>query len=698
MRLGLYTREIHARRINLSILPLFPLVRRAHGLATREKPTQTALQLRDYQEHCIDACMSALSRGVTRIGVSMPTGSGKTTVFVSLLHKVMAAKERPHAKRSLIIVNSIELALQAANQVKRMFPDTTVEIEQGKNSASGLADITVATYQTLARGGRLEKFDPRWTKAVIVDEAHHAAAKSYLSILSHFDPVVGIKDAPPEQSTLVPIIGFSATFGRHDGQALGAVFQEIVYHKDFLQMIKDQWLCNVRFTIVKANIDLSAVTVNRASGDFAASSLAQVMNTEAINSLVVQSWIEKAGNRKSTLVFCTNTAHVHDLTNEFRKRGVDARYIHAGTPAKERLALLDGFRSGLFPVLVNCAILTEGADVPNIDCVVIARPTRSRNIFAQMIGRGMRLSPGTGKEDCHILDFVDTHDRVAGTFSTPTLFGLHPSDIESGATLEELMAKKEAAQEDDKERPARETEEPMDSPRIKSVTYVEHEDPFSWEYDSKREKHIHSLSALSWVPIQGSYILECMGKGSMRIQPFEDANGKRIWEVNFIAAWDKESMKQLFGRPGGIAGRTRRIATAGTLPDAVSAAESFAKQKLAPGQLGLGLLRTAKWRQGPSTLPQRQILAKSLGISLDPKSKEVDPAKAHMRAFSRVHSKEDLARLTKGRAADMITKLRSGVKGAYDKELKRRAREAKEQQKEDSRRARETVRVGPLST
>ncbi|CCA76607.1 hypothetical protein PIIN_10598 [Serendipita indica DSM 11827] len=112
----------------------------------------------------------------------MPTGSGKTTVFVSLLHKVMAAKERPHAKRSLIIVNSIELALQAANQVKRMFPDTTVEIEQGKNSASGLADITVATYQTLARGGRLEKFDPRWTKAVIVDEAHHAAAKSSVPV------------------------------------------------------------------------------------------------------------------------------------------------------------------------------------------------------------------------------------------------------------------------------------------------------------------------------------------------------------------------------------------------------------------------------------------------------------------------------------------------------------------------------------
>ena len=143
MRVRLFPRQFHARRISFSISNTFTFIRRAHGLAKPDAPAQTALQLRDYQEHCIDACMDALSRGVTRIGVSMPTGSGKTTVFVSLLHKVMAANERPQAKRSLIIVNSVELALQAANQVKRMFPETTVEIEQGKNAASGLADVYV---------------------------------------------------------------------------------------------------------------------------------------------------------------------------------------------------------------------------------------------------------------------------------------------------------------------------------------------------------------------------------------------------------------------------------------------------------------------------------------------------------------------------------------------------------------------------
>lgn len=107
--------------------------------------------------------------------------------------------------------------------------------------------------------------------------------------------------------------------------------------------------------------------------------------------------------RKSTLVFCVNLAHVRDLTNEFRAAGVDARYLHSGTPVMERKALLHSFKSGVFSVLVNCgiyselllsyqlnsphltAILTEGADIPNIDCVVVARPTRSKNVFAQMV-------------------------------------------------------------------------------------------------------------------------------------------------------------------------------------------------------------------------------------------------------------------------------------------------------------------------
>lgn len=101
-----------------------------------------AVILRPYQESCLESCLDALAQGCSKIGVSLPTGAGKTVVFVSLLSRICASLERPLATRSLVIVNSIELARQAADQAKRLFPQWSVEIEQGtRNRASGMADL-----------------------------------------------------------------------------------------------------------------------------------------------------------------------------------------------------------------------------------------------------------------------------------------------------------------------------------------------------------------------------------------------------------------------------------------------------------------------------------------------------------------------------------------------------------------------------
>jgi ATP-dependent helicase IRC3 len=116
---------------------------------------------------------------------------------------------------------------------------------------------TVATYQTLLQSDRLAKFHPSGFKAVIVDEAHHAASPSYRFILSHFDSSIENPksaeenpDAQEADNHRVPIIGFSATFSRHDGLALGAVFDRIVYHRDFLEMIKEQWWVRILPAII----------------------------------------------------------------------------------------------------------------------------------------------------------------------------------------------------------------------------------------------------------------------------------------------------------------------------------------------------------------------------------------------------------------------------------------------------------------
>ncbi|KAG6814073.1 hypothetical protein H0H92_003120 [Tricholoma furcatifolium] len=624
--------------------------------------------LRPYQERCIDACLDAVTAGASRIGVSLPTGSGKTTVFINLLSRLSPPALNPAARRSIIVVNSVELARQSAEQVALLFPSWSVEIEQGvKHHATGEADVTVATYQTLANAKRLAKFDPNKLKAIIVDEAHHAAAPSYRRLLSHFHPSIKNPDPTFEVPILphtIPIVGFSATFGRHDGLALGSIFERIVYHRDFLEMIKEQWLCDVRFTSVRANLDLKSVTLNSRTGDFNPSSLAQVVNSESINELVVKTWIDRAAMRKSTLVFCVNIPHVVALTQTFRNHGIDARYVYAGTPMAERKALVASFKEGQFPVLINCAILTEGTDIPNIDCVVVARPTRSRNVFAQMVGRGMRLSPRTGKEDCRIIDFVDSTSRVAGVVSVPTLFGLSPDDLdiddESTASLERRAA--EAIAEGDAD----------GVPRPTSVTYTEYEDPFSLVGDSSgAPPHIVNSSKFAWVACGGDvHVLECMGMGYIRVEPVENAEA--------TAASLKLSPYL----------RSRHILSAANVNDAIRGCDTYVTNKIARGpRLKAGfesLLRSAKWRKMPITEGQKSILLKRWS------------RRGSMDGLDETSRIEKIGAMTKGQAANIITRLKHGAQKRHEKAVKILAKTASRSAKETVRRNREVVEVGPI--
>ncbi|KAF7347873.1 DEAD-box family helicase [Mycena venus] len=596
-------------------------------------------------------------RGVAGAGVlslydklqELMFGKVYSGVFISLLSRLAPPASSPRASRSLIVVNSIELARQSAEQVGRLFPDWSVEIEQGvKHKASGLADVTVATYQTLRQAERVKKFNPASLKAIVIDEAHHAAAPSYRRLLANFDNDIKHPDAdfkPPVLPHKIPIIGFSATFSRHDGLALGSVFDRVVYHRDFLEMIKEQWLCDVRFTTVHANINLKNVIVNSRTGDFNPTSLAQVVNTDTVNNMVVKSWLDKAGStRKSTLVFCVNVAHVEALTQTFRAYGIDARYVFSGTPMSERQALIASFKAGQFPVLINCAILTEGADIPNIDCVVVARPTRSRNVFAQMIGRGMRLSPSTGKQDCRIIDFVDSVSRVSGIVSVPTLFGLDPDavsiDDETTESLEKLAADSIALDTTD------------DIPEPRSVTYKDYDDPFSLH--SSGAPQIAALSRNAWVGCGGDvYVLECLGKGHIRIEP--TTNEGRHFQAHYTPSID------------------------GTTAAALKIA------KVVFGQMALGLLRSARWRKAPASEQQKNLVTKRWG-----KRRFDSDADAESKA-------EKIATLTKGEAADIITRLKHGAQARYERKVKVAIKTAEKSEKEARRRAREDVRVGPLS-
>lgn len=388
----------------------------SHRVLRSTGATPQPIVLRDYQEDCINKCLTALNSHQHRIAVSLPTGGGKTVVFSSLIQRYQPTASITRDK-TLILVHRKELALQAAKTCKLMHPDRLVEVEMAGFKASPSADIVVASVQTLIRG-RLDNFDPQQFKLVIIDEAHHAAADSYRTILDHF----GVNNPKSE----VAVVGFSATMRREDNKALSDVFDDIVFHLDLLDLIKREHLSDVKFTTLRlTDSDLSGVTTSGTSGDFVIGKLSATVNTSRNNELVLKTFrhFEASHNIKSTLVFGIDIQHVHDLHQQFVDAGISCEIVTSQTKPRVREKHVQDFKDGQISVLINCGIFTEGTDIPNIDCILLVRPTKSKNLLTQMIGRGLRLHDS--KDFCHVVDFIGVGNDV---ITTPTLGGL-PSDF-----------------------------------------------------------------------------------------------------------------------------------------------------------------------------------------------------------------------------------------------------------------------------
>ncbi|KAJ2551727.1 DEAD DEAH box helicase [Coemansia sp. RSA 1878] len=387
--------------------------------------------LRPYQQECIDKSLSELKSGVWRQAVSLPVGSGKTVVFSNLIQHVKGRTEL--ATKTLVLAHREELLAQAARQIQRASPHLVVEIDQGSRVANPAADVVVASVPTLGRehSERLQRYDPRRFKCIIIDEAHHAAAETYMRILDYF------KDK-------VFVWGCSATLQRHDGLGLTRAFDKIVYEKRFVEMIREGWLSRLRVLTVRTKSHLDSV--RSYAGDFSTSSLSAAVNVQERNLAVVQAYKSLAADRRSVLVFAVDVAHARDLAELFTHYGTQAKCVLGSTRMAEREQILHEFRTGTLPVVVNCGILTEGTDIPNIDCVIMARPTRSAVLFQQMLGRGMRKHEG--KTDCLVVDFVDSFKSDATQITVPTLLGLDPTLVlDHDDIMDDALMRRKAEQQ-----------------------------------------------------------------------------------------------------------------------------------------------------------------------------------------------------------------------------------------------------------
>ena len=345
------------------------------------------MKLRPYQIECLEAIAR---KGDGRYLCQLATGMGKTVIFANI----------PRIGNTLILSHRQELVRQPLK-----YFDCETAIEMSKDSAfvdgMPIAPVVSASVQTMSR--RLDTYNKKAFDTVIVDEAHHAASETYRKILQHFE--------------YRRLYGFTATPNRADGIGLESVFDEIIFQKDLRYGIENGYLSPIWCKKINIGYDLSGVAVRM--GDYAPGELERVVNVDKCNSAIAEIVANVA--ELPCLIFAVDVAHAEAIAEKIPGA------VALSAESKDRDAVVEAYKKGDVKVLVNCALFTEGTDLPNTRTVIIARPTKSVGLYTQMVGRGTRLAEG--KECCLLIDCIGVSSLPLCT--APSLLGLDADDVPS---------------------------------------------------------------------------------------------------------------------------------------------------------------------------------------------------------------------------------------------------------------------------
>lgn len=340
--------------------------------------------LRPYQSAAVDSVFTEWGRGNNRTAVVLPVGAGKSTVIAKIAAQVWSE----FGLRVAMLAHRAELLDQMAQTVAAVDPALPpVGIVRAEYDESR-APIIAASLQTLTNRRRLQRIGQR--RVVLWDEVHHAGATSWEQVL---DDLGGYR---PDHF----FAGFTATLRREDGKALRDIIQSVAYERSIRWAIDEKFLVKPRgLTVRIPTLDLGKVKVT--AGDFANSDLAEVM--EAAHPYILAAIRKHAADRRA-IVFAASVDAAHSLAADLRAGGIPASAVTGDMNYTARQEVYADYRDGRTQMLVTVQVLTEGADFPMCDASIIARPTRSQNLYVQMAGRSLRLYPG--KADALILDLV----------------------------------------------------------------------------------------------------------------------------------------------------------------------------------------------------------------------------------------------------------------------------------------------------
>ena len=344
--------------------------------------------LRDYQSDICTQVLEALQLHRS-VMVQMPTGTGKTMVLAELVKRLMSKDD---GLGILIVAHRRELIEQIMATIKRMGLNA--------NNHSSLVNnqtITVESIQTVSRHIDTSGFTP---SLVVIDEAHHALAKTYKMMWKAWP---GAK-----------FLGLTATPCRLNGRGFTDLFDVLVQSWDIPTFIKEKWLSTYDFVSIKADshtqLLISSLKKRGADGDYQVKEMDAVLNKRPSIERLYKSFVDYAKGMKG-IVYAINIDHARSIAEYYQSQGVSAVAIDSHTPVREREQLISSFRSGNVQVLVNVDIFSEGFDCPDVEFIQLARPTLSLAKYLQMVGRGLR--PSKGKNNCMIIDNVGLY-RIFG--------------------------------------------------------------------------------------------------------------------------------------------------------------------------------------------------------------------------------------------------------------------------------------------
>ena len=347
------------------------------------------IELRDYQQEATENLQKMREDGKTIALLYHATGVGKTITA--------ATDAKAVGGRTLFLVNALKLASQAKETFAKVWPEATLGEYTGSQKDM-TQTVIFATVQSISKD--LEKFSPTDFDYLIVDECHHAAANTYQKIFTYFHPKF--------------ILGLTATPERSDGEDMLELFQNVAHKMDLKTAVERGVLVPIRCIRVKTNIDLTDVRINGIK--YNSQDLESKLFIPERNQLIVDTYL-KYVNGKKTVIFCASVDHAAEIAKLLRDSGVKAEAVSGRDRVEVREKILKDYETGSTNVLCACDLLNEGWDSPHTTVLFMARPTMSKTIYLQQLGRGTRRCPG--KEDLLVVDFVDN----ANMFNMP--YSLH---------------------------------------------------------------------------------------------------------------------------------------------------------------------------------------------------------------------------------------------------------------------------------